>query len=345
MAAGTAMVVLWASASRRRNSGHSPPKANLRSLRGFELHEVLKDEDDGRVVTFLGRFTWQGGDDRALVKLIATPLSLTGLKENLHRLCASLKSESGAEYAFYDCFMSPWSSFLRGLGAHNYSLEVIAPASQRTIKRSRATKSAMVTETAEMHASKTAPFIDEILSRGNSLTWLFNVLSKEKEAERVLYEDGDQENGFLMNVDTKWRTHPDVTTVPRDEWHGHSSVADLYCLAICHKRGMRTLRDLRLAHVPMLKEMYRRGVETIEAVYGVPEDQLRIFVHYLPQFFHFHVHFTRLHNTIGVEVERAHLLQDIIQNLLQDDEFYSRRTMQFRLRENDALLKALKGTP
>lgn len=32
---------------------------------------------------------------------------------------------------------------------------------------------------------------------------------------------------------------------------------------------------------------------TIEAVYGVPEDQLRVFVHYLPQFFHFHVHFTR----------------------------------------------------
>ncbi len=37
----------------------------------------------------------------------------------------------------------------------------------------------------------------------------------------------------------------------------------------------------------------RIGVETIEAVYGVPEDQLRVFVHYMPQFFHFHVHFTR----------------------------------------------------
>lgn len=35
-------------------------------------------QDDGRVVTFLGRFTWQHEDERALVKLIATPLSLTG---------------------------------------------------------------------------------------------------------------------------------------------------------------------------------------------------------------------------------------------------------------------------
>lgn len=61
----------------------------------------------------------------------------------------------------------------------------------------------------------------------------------------------------MLNVDTKWRTHPDVTAVPREEWHGHPSVAELYCLAICHRRDIRTLRDLRVEHVPMLKEMYR----------------------------------------------------------------------------------------
>ncbi|CAM9304297.1 unnamed protein product [Ascophyllum nodosum] len=344
LASGAALVTIWALAFRRRRGRHKFPQANLRSLQSFELVEVLKDEDDGRVVTLLGRFSWQDADEKALVKLIATPLSLSGLKENLRRLCVSLKSESGAEYAFYDCYMSPWASFLRGLqgNSHNYSLEVVAPAPQRTIDRSRSVPTVMVSETAEMHASRTAPFIDEVLARGNSLTWLFNVLAKKKEAERILYAD-DQENGFLMTVDTKWRTHPDVSSVPRAEWFGHSSVADLYCLAICHKRGIRTLRDLRSAHVPMLQEMYRRGVETIEAVYGVPEDQLRVFVHYLPQFFHFHVHFTRVHNSIGVEVERAHLLLDIIQNLQEDGEFYSRRTMQFRLRQNDALLKALKN--
>ena len=45
-----------------------------------------------------------------------------------------------------------------------------------------------------MHASRTAPFIDEVLARGNSLTWLFNVLAKKKEAERILYAD-DQVGG------------------------------------------------------------------------------------------------------------------------------------------------------
>lgn len=51
----------------------------------------------------------------------------------------------------------------------------------------------------------------------------------------------------------------------------------------------------------------------------------------------------RVHNTIGVEVERAHLLRDVIQNLEADDAFYETRTIQFRVRENDALHKAFKA--
>ncbi len=51
----------------------------------------------------------------------------------------------------------------------------------------------------------------------------------------------------------------------------------------------------------------------------------------------------RAQNTIGVEVERAHLLVDIIQNLKRDEMFYESRTMQFRIRENDALHKAFKA--
>lgn len=60
-----------------------------------------------------------------------------------------------------------------------------------------------------------------------------------------------------MNVDTKWRTHPDVETLPREQWRDHPSVTDLYCLVICHKRGIRTMRDLRATHLPMLREMYK----------------------------------------------------------------------------------------
>lgn len=65
-----------------------------------------------------------------------------------------------------------------------------------------------------------------------------------------------QVHGFIMNVDTKWGTHPNVLAVPREEWFGHASVTDLYCLAICQRKDIRTLRDLRAVHIPMLKEIY-----------------------------------------------------------------------------------------
>lgn len=51
---------------------------------------------------------------------------------------------------------------------------------------------------------------------------------------------------------------------------------------------------------PLAATWCSAGVETIEAVYGVPEDQLRVFVHYMPQFYHFHVHFTRRGDTFSI---------------------------------------------
>ena len=63
--------------------------------------------------------------------------------------------------------------------------------------------------------------------------------------ERTLYHDLDQESGFLLNVDPKWRTHPDCHS-PRQTWHQHSCVKDLYCLAMCNRRDVHSLRDLQV---------------------------------------------------------------------------------------------------
>ncbi len=96
--------------------------------------------------------------------------------------------------------------------------------------------------------------------------------------------------------------------MPREEWYGDKSVEDLYCLAIVKDGGIASLRDLHGRHIAMLREILEQGKDSIEKVYGVPQDQVRVFVHYQPQFYHFHVHFTRLENEIGCQVERGHLL-------------------------------------
>ncbi|CAM9364563.1 unnamed protein product, partial [Hapterophycus canaliculatus] len=200
-------VACWFIAAGREDRSTSR-LAGIRSLRDFQSEEVLKDEDDGRVVTLLGRFAWQKEGEVALVKLIATPLSFKGLRKNLRRLTVGLKSESGAEYAFYDCSMSLWQTFVCGLQGNSYSLEVVAPASERTVNRNRPVTTVMLTETAAMFASVTAPHIEEVVGDGKSLSWLYNVLSKQKEADRVLYEDEDPVSGDVVVLpwEAAWRS-------------------------------------------------------------------------------------------------------------------------------------------
>lgn len=71
-------------------------------------------------------------------------------------------------------------------------------------------------------------------------------------------------------------------------------VDKLYCIALVHKRGIRSLRDLRPEHLPLLRNVLHKGAQAIQEAYGVPAAQLRAFVHYLPSYYHLHVHFMHM---------------------------------------------------
>lgn len=43
-----------------------------------------------------------------------------------------------------------------------------------------------------MYATVTEPYLEKVLANEKSLAWLYNVLAKEKEADRILYEDDDE---------------------------------------------------------------------------------------------------------------------------------------------------------
>ncbi|KAG5187276.1 hypothetical protein JKP88DRAFT_262407, partial [Tribonema minus] len=135
-------------------------------------------------------------------------------------------------------------------------------------------------------------------------------------------------------VETTCHTHASM--------HVEMNLDGLYCLGIARKRGLASLRDLRAEHVPMLKEMYRAGLATIKDVYGVDRSKLRVFIHYLPQFFAFHMHFTSHLNQVNVLPEKAHLVPDIIQNLESDGDYYAKRTMQFSVKTDDKLYKLME---
>ena len=311
--------------------------SSLPDLASFTLEEVLHEGD---LTVLLGRFAWQPAGERALIKLAVKPVPLSaGLVQSME---TRLSSYSGAEYAYY----TGRAALLSLIGAPAlrpaYSLEVIAPASEKQIDRSRPQPGVLISESAELYRDVVGPYIHGMDPK--SVAWIGHVLDLSKEKERVLFNDKSWEDGFLLNVDTKWKSHPDchVSLDARKAWKGHAAVRDLYCLAICHRTDLRSLRDLTAEHLPLLRRILSVGCETIEKTYGVPADELRVFVHYQPQFYHFHVHFTRLHNDLGCQVERAHLIQDVIANLEADAGAYAKRTMYYQLKANDKLLPKIR---
>ena len=326
---GAAIMAAWLRSSRSTVS-------SLNDLSAFEQEEVLSEGGELKVV--LGRFSWQPPGEKALLKLAVKPVPLSaGVVPSLE---TSLDSYSGAEYAYYTGRAALLALLGKPALRPTYSLEVIAPASQKQIDRSRPQPGVLITETPALYECAVRPYIESMDPR--SVSWIGNVLNMSKERERVLFNDPREHDGFLLNVDTKWKTHPDCHASDRATWKGHAAVRDLYVLAICHRADVRTLRDLTAAHLPLLRRILEVGRKTIGDVYGVAPDELRVFVHYQPQFYHFHVHFTRLHNDLGCQVERAHLLQDVIASIEADSAAYAKRTILYQLKANDKLLAAIR---
>jgi len=83
--------------------------------------------------------------------------------------------------------------------------------------------------------------------------------------------------GFVMARDYKWRKGAGI-----EEMHYLTMVTD---------RSLRSIRDLRGRHVPMLTRMKQMVTEYISKTHGLPKSKVRAYFHYFPTFWHLHVHF------------------------------------------------------
>lgn len=176
-------------------------------------------------------------------------------------------------------------------------------------------------ETPQLYKTVTHPYIQKIPAEQE--LWIDNLLEKKSEVEHLIYEDTESD------VDLRFMLHPDMKfdKVDRNQ---------LYCIAFCHNKEIRSIRDLSTnRHLLMLKNVRDRGIKVIEEQFQVPREKLRIFVHYLPSFYRFHVHFTNVDN-IGVNnaTERSHLLDDIIDNMENFGlDFYQKKTLTVALKK------------
>lgn len=74
---------------------------------------------------------------------------------------------------------------------------------------------------------------------------MYNILEHKSESERIVFEDTNPETGFVLLPDLKWNG---------------TTLDTLYLLAITHKKGIKSLRDLTTEHLPLLKNIFEKGV-------------------------------------------------------------------------------------
>ncbi len=199
-----------------------------------------------------------------------------------------------------------------------------------------------------MHGKKSVVrFIKQEIARP-SKQWICNILDGSQEREEVIMRTAD----FVLLPDTErvnryWRFQSRApssaltavsssTSAPG----GHSSSRKatghmrrvLNWLSIAHDRRLRTMRDLRGEHVPMLKRMLEQCMQTMESITGISRNQVMAYVHYPPSVYQLHVHFAFPYGQhCHRDTFRVHSLPAIINNLEIDPDYYAKATLQLAL--------------
>lgn len=154
--------------------------------------------------------------------------------------------------------------------------------------------------------------------------WVYNILEHKQETERIIFEDPDPNNGFILLPDLKWDGR---------------NVENLYVLAITHKRDIKSIRDLKSSHLPILRNIQTRAAAVLESRYGILPTQLRMYLHYQPSFYHLHVHINPVRNDApGIWCEKSHMLDTVINNLELMPDYYEKASLPFVLYEGNKLL-------
>jgi len=186
-----------------------------------------------------------------------------------------------------------------------------------------------------MHAGPSiTQFVEQEVSRP-SKQWIHHIIDGTQEKDEVIYRN----SAFVLL--------PDTERVNRYYCYRHTNSSSantnlvvpyrgpprapkrvLNWLAIAHDSGLRTMRDLRGRHVPMLKQMLEVCLQTVEKETGIRQEQVMAYVHYPPSVYQLHVHFSFPYGQYcHRDAYRVHNLASIINNLEIDPEYYLKATL------------------
>lgn len=282
----------------------------------FKAEKVIDESGDAKTITFLGKYR----GEPAVCRLEKMPFEGAATKKALN------DNEATAELDFvndkYHSLMLQLSGSLNDLRT-----TFVWPITPAILSKYSRSETAFVSETPEVYNRIVEPYINKVIkSKDDPNRWVFNILDGKSETENIVLNDPDPDSGFILTRSIK--------STGKDE--------DLHLLAICHRRDIRSLRDLNESHLVLLKNILTKGTKAVKEKYKKLKGSLRLFVHYHPTFYHFHVHFLAVDPSNYQATDRDHLLNTIISNLTLNGDYYKKATMTHPLSLESDLFQELK---
>ncbi|KAF2659203.1 scavenger mRNA decapping enzyme [Lophiostoma macrostomum CBS 122681] len=248
----------------------TPPEIAARAeslIPKFQLTRLLNQDQAGRRISLLGTI------DSQPAILLAERAAFATDNDHLTTFSTSLSSikNLGAN-DIYSWFLAHSKS--TSDQPPDLKLNLIYPCTDSHIKKYSAQGLRVVTETPEIYASYIRPFMQQKREQGR-LNWVFNIIEGRTEQEDVIYrEHGDE--GFLLLPDLNW----DRKTIP-----------SLHLLGLVERRDIWSVRDLKKTHITWIKHMREKLLDATVKLYPELErDQLKLYIHYQPTYYHFHIH-------------------------------------------------------
>ncbi|KAJ6581430.1 HIT-like domain-containing protein [Mycena capillaripes] len=214
-------------------------------------------------------------------------------------------------------------------------VNIICPATDVHIRKYSKQNSILVRETPDIYRRIVQPYIAQFPPERTR--WVTEILDGHKEKSKILFSSPE----FIILPDMKWDLH---------------TISSLYLIAIVRDKDLRSLRDLRanktLGHIALLNSIRHEASTIARDRWGIPRGGLRMYIHYQPSYYHFHVHIVNANyeGGMGMSVGQAHLLEDVIALLELDEEspsespgIFERMTLTYGLGEQHGLYAPMKA--
>ncbi|KAI8065436.1 HIT-like domain-containing protein [Gongronella butleri] len=205
-----------------------------------------------------------------------------------------------------------WCLARLDLPARDTRIKTIYPATELHIRKYETQARLLVVETRDVYDAVTRPYIESLPA--SRIDWVYNILQGKAEQEHVLYHDTSA-NGFVILPDMKWDGHP----------------SSMYLVAIVMQQDLPSLRNLTPQHIPLLKKIQSTVHDLVKDKYDLDPQQIQLFFHYQPSYYHLHMHITALslQDPPGASVGHAHLLDTVLYHLENIPDYYQNATLPF----------------